>query len=118
METVKKIKAARALRQRETDLERRLWQVLRTSPFKFRRQHPIGAYVADFACPEAKLVIEIDGPWHATRTGEDNLRTDRLRDVGHEVVRFPISVGAGDLTPLVEAIIHAVKERIAFKNKH
>ena len=91
MVTEKKIKAARALRQRETDVEQRLWQRLRnrkTSPFKFRRQDPIGPYVADFACPEAKLVIEIDGYWHKDRAAADNLRAARLRDRGYEVVRF------------------------------
>jgi very-short-patch-repair endonuclease len=48
---------AKELRQEPTDAEARLWYVLRrkhTLGFKFRRQHPVGRYVADFACPDAK----------------------------------------------------------------
>lgn len=115
MGTEKKIRAARILRQRETDLEHQLWQQLRnrkTSPFKFRRQHPIGPYVVDSACPAAKLVIEIDGYWHKVRAAADNFRTDRLRDHGYEVVRFETTDAGNDLNLLVEAIIHAVKDRI------
>jgi very-short-patch-repair endonuclease len=88
----------------------------KNSPFKFRRQHPIGPYIADFACPEAKLVIEIDGYWHKTRERADAFRSDRLRDLGYEVVRFETADGGGDVGPLVEAIIHAVRERLASRS--
>src|SRR3954466_14137517 len=57
-------KTARRLRQSTTDGERRLWRALKVFELKgthFRRQVPIGSYVADFACMAAKLVIEIDG---------------------------------------------------------
>jgi very-short-patch-repair endonuclease len=54
-----------------TEAERRLWWELRELqlPNRFRRQHPIGRYVVDFACPAAKLVVELDGGQHALRTG-------------------------------------------------
>ena len=116
MATDKKIGAARSLRRRETDLEWRLWQALRSrriAGLKFRRQHPIGPYVADFACPEAKLVIEIDGFWHAKRWAEDRFRTDRLRSFGYEVVRFETSDAGRDIDLLVESIVFAVKEHFA-----
>jgi very-short-patch-repair endonuclease len=58
---------ARALRSSSTDAERLIWSKLRNRRFagrKFRRQHPIGPFVADFACVEAHLVIELDGGQH------------------------------------------------------
>ena len=68
-------KAARSLRSRMTDAERKLWFVLkdrRFDTFKFRRQVPIGPYIADFLCFESRLVIEVDGGQHAesVRDGE------------------------------------------------
>jgi very-short-patch-repair endonuclease len=79
--------------------------------FKFRRQHPIGPYVADFACPEAKLVIEIDGPWHEHRVAQDAVRTEHLKAFGYEVVRFALKT-PGSLGEIVEMIRFAVKERV------
>ncbi len=68
---------ARALRLRMTDAERKLWYALRDrrfAGFKFRRQAPIGPFIADFVCFEARLVIEVDGGQHA-----DSLQ-DQRRD--------------------------------------
>jgi very-short-patch-repair endonuclease len=104
----KKIRTARTLRQRETELELRLWQELRErrlAGLKFRRQHPVGPYVADFACPEAKLIVEIDGYWHQFRRARDDERTDRLRAFGYDVVRFETSDADGDVGLLVEGIL-------------
>lgn len=58
---------ARDLRRTMTDAEHRLWHHLRARRllgWKFRRQFPMGRYIADFACPEARLIIEIDGGQH------------------------------------------------------
>jgi very-short-patch-repair endonuclease len=58
---------ARSLRQSMTEAERRLWQILRShqmTGYKFRRQVPIGRYIADFVCHEARLIVEIDGGQH------------------------------------------------------
>ena len=54
---------ARALRRDMTDAERKLWSGLRGEQlgFKLRRQHPLGNYIADFACLEPKLIVELDG---------------------------------------------------------
>ena len=76
-----------------TEGERKLWALLRRkrlSGFRFRRQQPIGPYIADFFCPSAKLVIEIDGGGHAheVQTGHDALRTRWLEANGYRVLRF------------------------------
>ena len=65
---------ARGLRRSSTPAEQKLWMRFRNRQlhgFKFRRQQPIGQYIADFLCLEARLVIELDGGWHA----EDLRRT-------------------------------------------
>jgi len=83
--------SARTLRNNATDAERRLWQHLRgrrPAGFKFRRQYPIAGHVADFACIEAKLVVELDGGQHVERSVEDAERTRRLECNGYRVLRF------------------------------
>jgi very-short-patch-repair endonuclease len=57
-------------------------------PWKFRRQHPIGRRIADFACPQRKLVIELDGGQHADREFADLVRSDELARYGYRVIRF------------------------------
>ena len=82
---------ARDLRNDATDAERRLWQHLRArrlSGFKFRRQYPIAGHIADFACVEAKLVVELDGGQHAERQTQDAERTRRIETNGYRVIRF------------------------------
>jgi len=86
-------KAARRLRHNLTAAERRLWRSLRTFELKgthFRRQVPIGSYVADFACMAAKLIIEIDGSQHgeAVNKARDDVRTRWLEGEGYRVLRF------------------------------
>ena len=81
---------ARELRANMTDAERRLWFLLRNRQLdghKFRRQHPIGAFVADFVCIERRLIIELDGGQHAGST-YDARRTAWLEDHGWQIVRF------------------------------
>lgn len=80
---------ARGLRQRATDAENRLWlhlQNRRLGGFKFRRQHPVGRYVADFACVSARLIVEADGGRHGDIV--DAERDDYLRAQGWRVLRF------------------------------
>jgi very-short-patch-repair endonuclease len=81
---------ARNLRRASTDAERRLWRALRdiTLPGKVRRQHPIGPYIADFAIPACKLVIEVDGGQHADNLKHDKRRTEALAVKGYRVIRF------------------------------
>ena len=79
------------LRRRLTEPEQLLWKQLRNRQllgFKFRRQHPIGPYVADFACLSRRLVIELDGRLHEQRSAYDKTRTRFLESIGFTVVRF------------------------------
>jgi len=81
---------ARDLRRNATDPENRLWKPLRSrhlAGFKFRRQRPIGRYIADFVCLERKLIIEIDGGQHADSV-TDTERTRWLVGHGWRVARF------------------------------
>jgi len=81
---------AKALRRRMTDAEQKLWQALRSrelAGMKFRRQVPVGPYVADFLSYQQRLVVEVDGGQHAEST------KDRVRDAwfgrnGFQVMRF------------------------------
>ena len=82
---------ARDLRKTMTDAERRLWSRLRQKQldgFRFRRQQPIGPYIVDFFCPEAALIIEVDGGQHASTEAEDEARTRWLAARGYRVMRF------------------------------
>jgi len=82
---------ARHLRKNMTDAEQRIWRALRLRQIlgvKFRRQHPIGAYIADFICIERKLIVEVDGGQHAEQIVEDNVRTAWLEAQGYRVMRF------------------------------
>ena len=84
-------KKARTLRNEGTDAERRLWRYLRgrqLGNYKFRRQYPIAGYIADFACVDAKLVIELDGGQHAEQIQYDAQRTRKIESNGYWVVRF------------------------------
>ncbi|MGO8914720.1 MAG: endonuclease domain-containing protein, partial [Stellaceae bacterium] len=67
-----------------------LWRALRERlvSWKFRRQHPIGRRIADFACPARKLVIELDGGQHAERQDADDRRNAELAAHGYRVIRF------------------------------
>jgi very-short-patch-repair endonuclease len=75
-----------------TEAERKLWWHLRhrlaLSGSHFRLQVRIGPYLADFACHNTKLIIEIDGGQHGTQTRKDDARTLRLHSDGYRVLRF------------------------------
>jgi very-short-patch-repair endonuclease len=82
---------ARALRGNQTDVERLVWFRLRNrkfSGFKFRRQVPIGPYIADFVCYDRRLIVELDGEQHAAQRDYDARRTDWLEGQGFRVMRF------------------------------
>src|SRR5437868_1594892 len=82
---------ARDLRQSIAPAEHKLWQRLRNrglDGLKFRRQAPIGPFVADFVCAEMKLVIELDGPSHNEREKYDADRSIYLSHLGYRVLRF------------------------------
>jgi very-short-patch-repair endonuclease len=82
---------ARKLRREPSEAERRLWQALRQrqlAGYRFRRQHPLGRYVLDFVCLEARLVIEVDGGQHSEQQTYDQARTAWLAAQGFRVLRF------------------------------
>lgn len=82
---------SRSLRRDQTDAERKLWMHLRNRQVggvKFRRQHFITPFIADFCCPEKQLIIELDGGQHAERVEADRRRTGFLESQGYRVIRF------------------------------
>lgn len=85
------VSTARRLRREQTPTEAKLWSALRNRQLeglKFRRQHPIGRYVADFCCEEVALIVELDGSQHAEQEAQDRLRTMVLEDMKYLVLRF------------------------------
>jgi very-short-patch-repair endonuclease len=80
---------AKILRRDMTDAERRLWSILRGAQLdgaKFRRQQPIGPYIADFVCQSHRLIVEVDGGQHSVEA--DAARTAWLDTAGYRVIRF------------------------------
>jgi very-short-patch-repair endonuclease len=80
-----RVPMARSLRQQPVPTQGLLWKILRNRKlggFKFRRQHPIGIYLADFACSECKVVVETDGESHLTTQTQDKERTRFLHGEG------------------------------------
>ena len=87
--------AAKAQRAQMSDAERKIWHAVRArrlGGLKFRRQHPIGPYIADFYCAEARLVVEVDGNHHfeAAQAEHDELRDAWMTTQGLTVVRFTV----------------------------
>ena len=85
------IENAKNLRKNITDLEYKLWKILKNrnfKGFKFRRQHPIGRYIVDFVCLEARLIIEIDGLHHQEQYNYDENRSNDLEKMGFTILRF------------------------------
>ncbi|MBD9478595.1 endonuclease domain-containing protein [Pseudoxanthomonas sp. PXM02] len=81
---------ARELRRNMTLAERKLWSFLKDRQlegFRFRRQHPIGPYIADFVCLEAGLIVEVDGGQHMDAK-IDGPRDAFLRGKGFRILRF------------------------------
>ena len=83
--------SARQLRRQLSLPEMLIWRLLRLSrrELRFRKQHPIGPFVADFYCPAAKIVIEIDGALHDERQDADRRRDAYMASLGLKIVRIP-----------------------------
>ena len=84
---------ARQNRKAQTEGEKVLWEKLRNrrlGGFKFRRQHPIAGFIADFFCLECSLIVEVDGDHHAggDQAQHDEQRTSVLRELNVKVIRF------------------------------
>ena len=101
--------AAKKLRANTTSHERILWRTLKELPLQgphFRRQAPIGPYVADFFCPAKQLIVELDGGHHNNddEARRDRIRQDWLEKEGYRVIRFWNSEISGDLNAVLERI--------------
>ena len=111
--TAIKTERARRLRIDATNVERRLWQKLRSAQIdgaSFRRQHPAGRYILDFYCAALQLAIELDGGQHAQATQQDRLRDEWLAQRGVTVLRFWNSDVTENLNGVLEVIALKVAE--------
>lgn len=110
----KTLKRAKTLRKNLTSAEDKLWQELRRKQlgYHFRRQHPVGYFIVDFACVKEKLVIEVDGIGHSEvdEIARDAKRTAYLNQLGWRVIRFPNIDIFDHLDAVVEAIWHNLKQ--------
>ncbi len=113
------IHRARRLRGHSTDAERLLWSRLRVRPvlgLKWRRQHPVAGFFADFACVEAGLVVELDGSQHLVGANAvaDEHRSRILKQHGFSVLRFD------DRQALIEtdAVLSAIHDWLTLHHPH
>ena len=99
---------AKKNRREMTESERVLWEALRELKcgFRFRRQHPIGDYIADFVCLKKKLVIEVDGAYHnePQQQEEDQLRTEFMEKMGYTIIRFKNEEINNNLSEVIKII--------------
>lgn len=98
---------ARDMRTAATDAEHRLWQCLRNrqlAGLKFRRQHPIPPYIADFYCDALRLVVEVDGSQH--NDAVDSARNRFLESRGLSIMRFHANDVLSQTGAVVEAILN------------
>ncbi len=107
---------AKQLRKNSTDAERALWRVIRSRQlggYKFRRQQPLGPFVVDFVCLEARLVVEVDGGHHdeAEDRAHDQRRSQWLEGAGFRVMRFWNHDVLNQLDSVSEAISNALSSR-------
>ncbi len=114
MKPKKVIQRARELRVQQTHAEQLLWAALRRhnlGGLKFRRQHPVGPYFADFACVSHRLIIEVDGGYHDVVAIHDLQRQRSLEDDGWTVLRF----SNDDVTTDVESVVHSVAQLLGIE---
>jgi very-short-patch-repair endonuclease len=110
------IEFAKELRQRQTEAEKVLWKALRNKRFsgvKFRRQHPIITFIADFYCHELKLVIEVDGGVHqlTSQAEYDEGRSAEIENLGILVIRFSNEEILRNLDSVLQKINKTILQR-------
>lgn len=107
---------AKHLRKNMTNAEKVLWGYLKTGieGLKFRRQHPIGIYIADFYCHKAKLIVEIDGSVHNEKDVKeaDDARQKELERWGYTIIRFTNDQAINSITDVIKMIA----EKISYLN--
>lgn len=105
---------ARERRKQATKSEGLLWSVLRARQLcglKFRREHPIGPFIVDFACVSKKLAVEIDGGYHDEIVERDRSRQKLIERAGWDVIRFT----AKDVEADAEAVARAIAKHIGIE---
>jgi very-short-patch-repair endonuclease len=101
---------AKWMRHEPVASERLFWSAVRDrklAGYKFKRQVPIGPYIADFACVQRKLVVELDGPFHADL--RDQVRDLYLRNHGYRVLRISNSEINNDFGAAMAKVLHALE---------
>jgi len=103
---------AAQLRSAPTESEARLWSALnaRKLGVTFRRQLPVGGFIADFAAPAARLIVEVDGSSHRGRAACDARRDRKLARLGYRVLRIDAALVMADLDAAVERVQRALDE--------
>ena len=109
------IEAARLLRESMTFYEKLLWERLKTKQIcglRFRRQHPIDFFIADFYCHQARLVVEIDGDIHYQKSEYDDGRTAEMERYFIKVIRFTNTEVEKNIESVIKRIKYEVNRRI------
>lgn len=101
---------AREMRKKPTKAEAHLWKHLRNKRLgvKFRRQEPVGFYIADFLCEEHRLIVEVDG-WHHKDSAYDKARDAWLNAAGYRVIRF----WNNEVLTNVEGVLESISKTLA-----
>jgi very-short-patch-repair endonuclease len=105
---------AKDMRHEPVQFEKLMWSELRNRKlggYKFKRQVLIGRYIADFACLERKLIVELDGPHHAERLTYDAARDRYLKSQGYKVLRFTNDEAGWDFATTLHIIRHELEQR-------
>lgn len=110
---------AKEMRSNPTEAESVLWLQLKGKKLgvKFRRQHPIDSFIADFVCLDKKLIIEVDGEIHNFQQEADALRTERLNELGYEVLRFKNEEVLADVDNVLTKISTILAQRPSKKDE-
>ena len=106
---------AQFLRRNETKAEKLLWEKLRNNQLgglKFRRQHPVNIYIADFYCHKFKLIIELDGDYHnqEEQKQKDEVRTEVLRLNDLKIIRFKNEEVEQDINQVLTTIKNKIEQ--------
>jgi very-short-patch-repair endonuclease len=109
------LEAARILRKNMTIPEKLLWEKLKGKQIcgvRFRRQHPIDIFIADFYCHEVRLVVEIDGEIHNQQEEYDDGRSAEMEKFGIKIIRFRNFDVENDIEKVVTEIKSTVNKRL------
>ena len=104
---------AKELRDRLTESEKILWEKLRLkrlNGYRFKSQHPVAGFIADFYCHKAKLVIEIDGVYHNSKSQSeyDANRSSVISEFGIKIIRFRNE----DVTDRIDFVLEEIKRNL------